>query len=120
MQWPSLFTHCTRVRVHSVYLLWFGLILILIVRRRSSQSGHLVDDSESSQLVQENISTFIHQVPDDLQSQQVTIIVVLKQTFNSFTTQPQREKPWQTDPQKSSFDHPGIKKKKKKKQRPLG
>lgn len=62
-----------------LYLLRFAFILILIIRGRTSQSRHLVDDTESSQLVKENVPTFIHQVSDDLQSQEVTVVVVLKQ-----------------------------------------
>lgn len=60
-----------------LYLLGFAFVLILIIRGRPSQSGHLVDDTKSSQLVQEDVSTFIHQVSDDLQSQEVTVVVVL-------------------------------------------
>lgn len=61
-----------------LYLLRFAFILILVIRGRTSQSRHLVDDTESSQLVKENVPTFIHQVSDDLQSQEVTVVVVLK------------------------------------------
>lgn len=32
-------------------LLWFGFIFILIIGRRSSQSGDLVDNSQSGQLI---------------------------------------------------------------------
>lgn len=63
-----------------VYLLRLRFVFILIIRCRSSQSGHLVDDPQSSKLVEKNISTFIHKIPDDLQSQEVAVVVVLTNT----------------------------------------
>lgn len=67
-----------------LYLLRFAFVLILVIRGRTSQSRHLVDDTESSQLVKENVPTFIHQVSDDLQSQEVTVVVILKHKFLPF------------------------------------
>lgn len=65
------------LNIEGVYLLGLRLVLVLVIRRRSSQSRHLVDDPQSSQLVEEDISAFIHQIPDDLQSQEVAVVVVL-------------------------------------------
>lgn len=72
----------------SLYLLGFGLVLVLVVGRRPGQRGHLVDDAEPGQLVQEHVSSFVHQVSDDLQRQQVAVVVVLPNTHKLLTDKP--------------------------------
>lgn len=72
----SVIILCTRLIV-GLDLLRLGFFFVLIIWGGSGQSGHFIDYTQSGKLVQEYISPLINQIPDDLQCQQVTIIIIL-------------------------------------------